>query len=93
MSQNAIIYRWAVAELKNKNATLAFYAKLAAIYGTEVRDTQENIARATGLHMSNVKHHLKVLEDLKIIQKEWIRNRGGNADARKAFRFNTNPPN
>lgn len=93
MSQNAIVYRWAVAALKENNATLAFYTKLAAHYGTEVRDTQDNIAKATGLHISNVKHHLKVLEDLKIVEKQWIRERGGNAEARKAFRFLPNPPN
>lgn len=93
MNEQVIVYKWAVRELASHNAALAFYVKLAAIYGSnEVRDTQQGIAERTGLHLSTVKDHLNLLLDKGILQKEWLRERGSNTDARKSFRFVARQP-
>ncbi len=91
--QNVIVYKWAIRELAQHNAALAFYVKLAAIYGSaEIRDTQQGIADKTGLHLTTVKEHLNLMLSKGILQKEWVRNRGSNTDARKSFRFMTAKP-
>ena len=93
MTDQATVYKWAVRELANNNATLAFYVKLAAIYGSvEIRDTQQGIAEKTGLHLTTVKEHLGLMLKKGILQKEWLRERGSNTDARKSFRFVSRQP-